>query len=89
MLAGIVPKPHQHVQLFIFLTAAAPKDEMRVGVPGAKRYANINVIFPMTREEKAVGREMFYTLGLGLFLSQLSKGGWRAEGFLYFSSDVT
>lgn len=61
---------------------------MGVGVPGAQRCANINVIFPMTREEKAVGREMLYTLGLRLFLSQLSKDGWRAEGFLCFSSDV-
>lgn len=44
MLAGTIPKPHRHIQLFIIFTAAAPKDEMRVGVPCAKRCANINVI---------------------------------------------
>lgn len=44
MLAGTIPKPHRHIQLFIIFTAAAPKDEMRVGVPCAKRRANINVI---------------------------------------------
>lgn len=57
---------------------------MRVGVPCAKRYVDINVIFSMTREEKAVGREMFYTLCLRFFLSQLSKDDWRAEGLYIF-----
>lgn len=84
MLAGIIPKPHCHIQLFIIFTTAVPKDEMRVGVPYAKRYANINVIFSMTREEKAVGREMFYMLRLRFFLSQLSKDCWRAEGLYIF-----
>lgn len=84
MLAGIIPKPHHHIQLFIIFTTAAPKDEMRVGVPCAKRYVDINVIFSMTREEKAVGREMFYTLCLRFFLSQLSKDDWRAEGLYIF-----
>jgi len=84
MLAGIVPKPHRHVRLFIIFTTAEPKDEMRVGVPCAKRYANINVIFSMAREEKAVGREMFYTLCLRFFLSQLSKDDLRAEGLYIF-----
>lgn len=84
MLAGIIPNPHRRIQLFIIFTTAAPKDEMRVGVPCAKRCANINVIFSMTREEKAVGREMFYTLCLRLFLSQLSKDDRRAEGLSIF-----
>lgn len=66
MLAGIIPNPHRHIQLFIIFTTAAPKDETRVGVPCAKRYVNINVIFSMAREEKAVGREMFYMLCLRL-----------------------
>lgn len=38
----------------------------------------------MTREEKAVGREVFYTLCLRFFLSQLSKGDRRAEGLSIF-----
>lgn len=38
----------------------------------------------MTREEKAVGREVFYTLCLRFCLSQLNKGDQRAEGLYIF-----
>lgn len=62
MSAGAIPEPHRRTRLFIIFTTAVPKDEMRVGVPCAKHYMDKNVIFSMTREEKAVGREMFPAL---------------------------
>lgn len=75
--------PH-HVLLFIFVTTVAPRDKTKVRVPRAKHYTNINVVLSMAREKKAVGREMFYTLCLRLFLSQLGKDDWRAEGLYIF-----
>lgn len=44
---------------------------------------NINVIFSLTREEKAVGREVFYALCLRVFLSQLSKDNQRPGLYIF------
>lgn len=59
-----------------------------MGVPCAECCVNINVIFSLTREEKAVGREVFYALCVRVFLSQLSKDNQRPGLYIFLRPNL-